>query len=210
MRVGIVSDIHGNIRGLDRALELMGEIDELFCAGDSVFQYRWSNEVVARLKELDAYVIQGNHEEVLLGPDGERARSADHIDQSLVRWLRVQPFHLEVEVDGKQVMMTHSSPWPPYRDYHNPDEAIWKRAADLQFDTLIVGHTHMKMAERHGTTLVINPGSTGDPRDHRNECLLSSAVWDTGTDDVTFFEYSDPMRVLAGTLTTSEPSQAMA
>jgi putative phosphoesterase len=194
VRVGIVSDIHCNVRGLEAALELMGDIDELFCAGDSVFQYRWSNDVIALLKEREAYVIQGNHEEILLGPDGARALSAPLVDASLVAWLRDQPFHLETEVDGKRVLMTHSSPWEPHRDYHYPGEAIWAQAADLEVDTLIVGHTHFQMAERFGSTLVINPGSTGEPRDHRNDFLLSSAVWDTATDDVTFFEYEDPMR----------------
>ncbi|MDZ7728392.1 MAG: metallophosphoesterase family protein [Dehalococcoidia bacterium] len=54
MRVGIVADIHCNIAGLERGLELMGDIDALFCAGDSVFQFRWSNEVIERLRDLDA------------------------------------------------------------------------------------------------------------------------------------------------------------
>ena len=197
MRVGIVSDIHCNIRGLELALDAMGDIDELFCAGDSVFQFRWSNEVVGRLKELGAHVILGNHEEVILGPDGVRALSSPAVDQSLVSWLREKPFHLETVVDGQRVMMTHSSPWPPYRDYHYPGEAIWKQAADLDCDTLIVGHTHIQMADRHGSTLVINPGSTGDPRDHDNNFMLSSAVWDTASDDVTFFEFPDPARTPA-------------
>ncbi len=56
MRLGIVSDIHCNIQGLDEALARMGEIDQLWCAGDSVFQFRWSNEVVARLRELGARI----------------------------------------------------------------------------------------------------------------------------------------------------------
>lgn len=194
MRVGIVSDIHCNVRGLEKALQLMGDIDELFCAGDSVFQFRWSNEVIALLKERDAHVIQGNHEEIILGPDGVRALSAPFVDASLVAWLRERPFHLETEVDGKRILMTHSSPWEPHRDYHYPGEAIWARAADLDVDTVIVGHTHHKMAERFGSTLVINPGSTGDARDHRNGYQLSSAVWDTATDEVTFYEYQDSAR----------------
>lgn len=194
MRVGIVSDIHCNIRGLERALELMDPIDALCCAGDSVFQFRWSNEVIARLRERNAHVILGNHEEILLGRDGERALSSPKVDQELVSWLREKTFSLAVDIDGKRVMMTHSSPWEPWRDYHYPHEQIWTRAGELDCDTLIVGHTHFKMAERFGRTLVINPGSTGDPRDHRNEFQLSCAVWDTTDDSVTFYDYPDPTR----------------
>ncbi len=194
MRLGIVSDIHCNIQGLQAALEVMGNIDTLFCAGDSVFQFRWSNEVIELLRDLDAKVILGNHEETLLGPDGQRALSAPTVRKDLVEWLRGQPYRLDTEVDGKRVIMTHGSPWEPWKEYHYPHEPIWARAAQLDCDTLIVGHTHFKMAQRFGNVLVINPGSTGDPRDHRNEFQLSCAVWDTTVDEVIFYDYKDPTR----------------
>lgn len=194
MRLGIVSDIHCNIAGLERALDLMAPFDQLWCAGDSVFQFRWSNEVVARLRELDAVVVLGNHEETLLGPDGTRALSSPKVDQDLVAWLRQQPYRIERLVDGKRVLMTHGSPWEPWKDYHYPHEPIWARAAELGCDTLIVGHTHYKMALRVGGTLVINPGSAGDPRDHRNDFQLSCATWDTTTGEVVFYDYPDPTR----------------
>jgi len=194
VRLGIVSDIHCNIQGLERALDLMAPFDQLWCAGDSVYQFRWSNEVIARLRELDAVVVLGNHEETLLGPDGERALSSPKVDRDLVAWLRRQPYRVERMVDGKKVMMTHGSPWEPWKDYHYPHEPIWARAAELPCDVLIVGHTHYKMALRVGDVLVINPGSAGDPRDHRNDFQLSCATWDTTTGEVVFYDYSDPTR----------------
>jgi putative phosphoesterase len=194
VRLAIVSDIHCNIAGLERALELMAPFDELWCAGDSVFQFRWSNEVIERLQQLGARVVLGNHEETILGHDGERALSNPKIRQDLVEWLRAQPYRLEREVDSKKVLMTHGSPWEPWRDYHYPHETVWSKAATLDCDTVIVGHTHFKMAQRFGNVLVINPGSAGDPRDHRNEFQLSCAAWDTTTDAVTFYDYPDPTR----------------
>ncbi|MEJ5220794.1 MAG: YfcE family phosphodiesterase [Tepidiforma sp.] len=194
MRLGIVSDIHCNIQGLERALDLMAPFDQLWCAGDSVFQFRWSNDVVRRLRELDAVVVLGNHEETILGPDGQRALSNPKVDQDLVAWLRQQPYRVERVVDGKKVVMTHGSPWEPWKDYHYPHEPIWGRAAELDCDALIVGHTHYKMALRVGRVLVINPGSAGDPRDHRNDFQLSCATWDTTTGEVVFYDYPDPTR----------------
>ena len=193
-KLGIVSDIHCNIAGLEQALELMAPFDELWCAGDSVFQFRWSNDVVGRLRELGANVILGNHEETILGRDGERALSSPKVDQDLVSWMRERPYRLEKVVDGKTVVMTHGSPWEPWKDYHYPHERVWSRAAELECDALIVGHTHYKMAQRFGRVLVINPGSAGDPRDHRNDFQLSCATWDTTTDEVIFYDYPDPTR----------------
>ncbi len=60
MRIGIVSDIHGNINGLDTALERMGSVDQVWCAGDAFDQYRFSNEVVGRLREIRARYILGS------------------------------------------------------------------------------------------------------------------------------------------------------
>lgn len=194
MRLGIVSDIHCNIAGLERALELMAPFDELWCAGDSVFQFRWSNDVVAKLRDVGAKVVLGNHEETILGRDGERALSSPKVDQDLVAWMREQPYRLEERIDDKTVVMTHGSPWEPWREYHYPHETIWSKAAELPCDTLIVGHTHYKMAQRFGSVLVINPGSTGDPRDHRNDFQLSCATWDTTTGEVVFYDYKDPTR----------------
>jgi putative phosphoesterase len=194
VKLAIVSDVHCNIGGLERALELMAPFDELWCAGDSVFQFRWSNDVVAKLREIGAVVVQGNHEETILSRDGERALSSPKVDQDLVAWMREQPFRVEREVGGKRVMMTHGSPWEPWKDYHYPHEAIWARSGELGCDTLIVGHTHYKMAQRFAGVLVINPGSAGDPRDHRNDFQLSCATWDTTTDEVVFYDYKDPTR----------------
>jgi predicted phosphodiesterase len=63
LKLGIVSDVHCNIVGLKRAVELMGDIDELLCLGDSIYEYRFSNEVIRYLREVGAQVILGNHEE---------------------------------------------------------------------------------------------------------------------------------------------------
>ncbi|MCI0890292.1 MAG: metallophosphoesterase family protein, partial [Chloroflexi bacterium] len=46
MKLGIVADVHCNIAGLRIALDEMGPVDELICAGDAVYQFRFSNDVV--------------------------------------------------------------------------------------------------------------------------------------------------------------------
>ena len=87
MKLGIVSDLHCNIDGLDRALEAMGAIDALLCLGDSISEYSFSNEVIGRLRELHALTILGNHEEVFLGPAGVREWIGDGAPPGPV-WLR--------------------------------------------------------------------------------------------------------------------------
>lgn len=194
MKLGIVSDIHCNIQGLDRALDLMGDVDQVLCLGDSIYEYRFSNEVIARLIEIDALTIKGNHEEVFLGPMGERARAREGIDQELLGWLSQRPYRLDLDCDGKKVLMVHSTPWEPRGAYiyrHSPE---LERFGEADADFVLFGHTHQQVVKRAGDVLVVNPGSAGDARDPENGRLLSCAILDTETEEARIIDFPDPAR----------------
>jgi putative phosphoesterase len=186
MRLGIVSDVHCNIDALKLALDRMGPVDELLCAGDSFYEFRFSNEVVELLRERNARYVLGNHENVLLGPSGVRAREAATVRQDNVGWVREQPWSLEVDVGGKRLVMVHASPLEPFTQYVYPNSPELRRLAQIEADYVILGHTHTQMAERVGRALVINPGSTGEARDIANGRKLSYAVLDTTSGELRF------------------------
>ncbi|MDZ4278814.1 MAG: metallophosphoesterase family protein [Dehalococcoidia bacterium] len=194
MKLGIVADMHGNVDGLRIALERMGPVDELVCAGDAVYQFRFSNEVMALLRERGARYVLGNHERVLLGPAGAGARSAAGIRRELLDYMAAQPYHLETQVNGRKLVVVHGSPFDPHDEYLYPNSPNLKKLAWIEADFVILGHTHYHMATQVGRTLVVNPGSAGEPRDHRNGFRLSCAVLDTQSGDVTFHHYDDPTR----------------
>lgn len=191
MRIGIVSDLHCNHRGLLRALDIIGAVDELICLGDSIYEYRFSNEVVQILKDRGALTILGNHEEGFLGPQGARARQPDWIERSLLEWLTLRPRRLELEIGGKKLLAVHSTPWEPRGSYvypHSPDLA---RFGEAGADFVLYGHTHHQLVRRVGRTLVINPGSAGEARDNSNGGQLSCAVLDTTSDEVVVTDFRD-------------------
>ena len=194
MRIGIVADVHCNHEALQIALERMGPVDELVCAGDAVYQFRFSNEVMEILRERDARYVLGNHEEVLLGRWGERARSAPIVRRENLEYMQSQPFELDVYLNGRRLLVVHGSPFEPRNEYIYPGNPAIARMGGLGADYVIVGHTHYHMAVPAGKTLVINPGSCGEARDHRNGFLLSYAVLETETGEVTFDHFQDPTR----------------
>jgi putative phosphoesterase len=198
MRVGIVSDIHCNAAGLTQALELMGDVDELLCLGDSIYEYRFSNEVVRTLRERGAEVIVGNHEEYFFGPQGARARARDGIDPALAEWLAGRPHRRELRIGGKTVLLVHSTPWEPRGSYVFPENRELARFAEAGADFICYGHTHHQVVRRFGRALVINPGSAGDARDSRNGGQLSCAVLDTASEEVRIIDFPDPQRAAAG------------
>ena len=194
MKLGIVSDLHCNIKGLNRALELMGEVDQILCLGDTIYEYRFSNEVISRLIEIGAHTIQGNHEETFLGPMGERARAREGIDPDLMHWLSERPHRMELECDGKTVLMVHSTPWEPRGTYvyrHSPE---LERFGEADAHFVLFGHTHQQVVQRAGNLLVVNPGSAGDARDPDNGRLLSCAILDTVSEDARIINFPDPAR----------------
>ena len=194
MKLGIVSDIHCNAPGLRRALSLMGDIDELICLGDSIYEYRFSNEVVRILRERGALVIVGNHEEGFFGPSGVRARARDGIEPDLAGWLAAQPHRRELEIAGKSVLLVHSTPWEPRGAYVHPDSSLLLRFAEAPADIVLYGHTHQQLARRIGRVLVINPGSSGEARDPRNGGQLSCAVLDLRSEAAEMIDFPDPKR----------------
>ena len=194
MRVGIVSDIHCNAAGLLQALSLMGDVDELICLGDSIYEYRFSNEVVRLLKEREARVILGNHEECFFGPHGERARARPGIDPVLAEWLASRPHRAELTLGGKRLLLVHSTPWEPRGTYVHPQSALLARFAEVEEGFVLYGHTHQQVVRRFGRVLVINPGSAGEARDSANRFQLSCAVLDTASEEVRVIDFRDPQR----------------
>ena len=154
----------------------MGSVDEVWCAGDAFNQYRFSNEVVARIQEIGARYILGNHEDLLLAPSGERAQNNPNVEQRLLAWVR-------------EVLMFHSTPWEPYEEYIYPHSRDLLRLGELNFDIAIYGHTHMQLAREVNGTLIVNPGSAGLGQDPSNGKKLSCAVLETDDRTVAFYNY---------------------
>ena len=183
MRLGIVSDIHCNAAALDRAIAQMGDVDELLCAGDACYQYRFSNEVAQRLRQAGARYVLGNHEEILLGEEGARAQASPSVDRELLEWSRGQPQLIRTDIGPKKLLMFHATPWAPYRDYLFPHDPALERLAEEEADFIIYGHTHAPLVRRIGRALVVNPGSAGEFRGA--ERTLTYAVLDTAADSAT-------------------------
>jgi len=178
MKIGIVSDIHAMPKALRRALDDMPSVDRLFCAGDAVSEYQFCAETVEILQQAKAQCIQGNHEWVLFGgsnPNYLRKCEAEFAPD-LLEVLAAAPTSLEFEAEGAKGLMIHASPWNPFKDYIMPRSPQLAQFAELPYDYVILGHTHVPMLHQAGNVTVINPGSCSQPRN--GEIQGSYAVLD--------------------------------
>lgn len=191
LKLLIVSDVHSNERGLREALRQAGNVDEVICLGDSIWEYRFSNTVVGLLRERQALTILGNHDEGFLGPSGDRARADPAIDRGLLGWLAERPMRRELQIGRKRLLLVHSTPWEPRGSYLFPQDARLERFAEAEADIVLYGHTHHQLVRRVGRVLVVNPGSAGDARDPANGRQLSCALLDTVSEEARILDFPD-------------------
>jgi putative phosphoesterase len=189
MRIGLVSDVHCDMPGLTAALARLDDVDLLLCAGDMVLQYRFSDDVVALLRERDALAIQGNHEKILLSFHGDNVRRSGQGAPEHWAWLGEQPAQRRLTVDGYRLLLAHGAPWDDPTslrcEYLYPHDTEGLRGlAACEADVVVLGHTHYPMLRRIGGTLAVNPGSCGEARDRG---LLTYGLLDTTTGTATLY-----------------------
>jgi len=181
MRVGVVSDIHGNRVALREVLADMPAVDRLVCAGDVVGYNPWHADCVDAMRgersglgegpwpTAPIPTVMGNHDRAVAGEtpfafNGMAQAGVEHAKGQLgdaqLEWLADLPEELLVCED--RVKVVHGHPEDP-NHYTYPEEF----GPDLLDDEelLVMGHTHHQHHEIYGEGIVCNPGSVGQPRD---------------------------------------------
>jgi putative phosphoesterase len=186
MRLAILTDIHANLHALEAVwadLEAQRP-DAAYCLGDLVGYGAFPNEVIAFVRDRKVPTIMGNYDEGVgfdLDDCGcvyrtieERTRG----DESL-RWsraattpenkgyLRDLPPQIRLEGRKPSLLLVHGSPRKinEYLYEDRPTATFERLAALAGADVLVFGHTHLPYVKRVGSTLFVNGGSVGKPRD---------------------------------------------
>lgn len=176
MSIGLLADIHGNVVGLDAALGALSDadVDQIWVAGDIVGYYPYVNEVIERIRSRDCVCVAGNHDLALLdpslvSPDQWLAYNLDYVDRTITTeyrdWLASLPTMREFVVHERRALLCHGSPWR-VDEYMYADAEGWNRFENVDVDVVVLGHTHIPLVRRVGRTIVVNPGSCGQPRDY--------------------------------------------
>jgi len=169
MRLGVISDVHGNRVALEAVLDDLPDVDRLVCAGDVVGYNPWPADCVAAMRDRSIPTVMGNHDRAVAGETPFRFNSMaaagvdyarERLDDDGLAWLADLPS--ERAVAGGRVKLVHGHPDDPDR-YTYPEEFS---ARMLQGeDLLVTGHTHVQGHRVFEDGVVMNPGSVGQPRD---------------------------------------------
>lgn len=166
-RIGLLSDVHAKPAPVAEALSIFKreQVDSIICPGDIAGYFDEVRAVIDLLLESNCQTIIGNHDQSYLESHQQEQNSAEY------RFLEALPEALEYQIEGRRVYVVHAH--PPASQHGGiklldvdgeliPEQKkYWQQALKgLDYDVLIVGHTHQVFAEQLGDVLVINPGST--------------------------------------------------
>lgn len=206
MRIGVLSDIHGNLPALQAVLADLRRggttVDAIWCLGDVVGYGPEPNECVEEVRQGGWSCVAGNHDVISAG-DGDTAAFNPAAAQAL-EWTRRQltaenrdylaalPHQLVVE----GVTLAHGSPRDPVWEYVLSVRTAGDNFACFGTPMCLVGHTHVpaifRQANGRATAFaiapdhpldvspgrhIVNPGSIGQPRD--GDARASYAILDT-------------------------------
>lgn len=201
MKLALLGDIHGNHSALQSVLAAASAsgVESLLLTGDLVGYYFKPLKVLELLQPWNRYVVRGNHEDMLIAARSDSAflarvdarygtglRTAiEQLSEKQLDELCGLPHPLDLVIDGCRILLCHGSPWNNDQ-YIYPDAQpeLLSRCAVQEFDLVVLGHTHYPMQQEIGTTVVVNPGSVGQPRNRQPGAHW--ALFDTSTRSLEF------------------------
>ena len=181
MKFALLSDIHGNSFALKEVLKAVKKkkITTLIITGDFVGYYFWPLEVFELLKGWNIVAIRGNHDRMLEAAIKDKKfinsivkkygsgllDAINQLDKKTINWLIRLPDLLRYKTKYGVVLMCHGSPWDENEYvYPDVDRQLLDRYTNLDEKWIIQGHTHYPMYKELNNTIIINPGSVGQPR----------------------------------------------
>ena len=183
MKICIFSDIHGNYEALDKMLEAeCNHVDGYIFVGD-VFGYFYNqSEIISKMMKMPSLLaVKGNHDhyfltrrdkEVLLDKYGSSYKISLAEEQR--EFLENLPECIKTTIGGKRIGIFHGGPLDHLEQRVYPDSVLDFSLIEEEYDIVILGHTHYPLEKKIGNTLLVNPGSLGQPRDGKgfSYCIL--------------------------------------
>ena len=167
--LGLLYDVHGNLRALEAVLaDCLAE--QFLLGGDYATFGAWPRETVARLRELDAEWIRGNVDRWLVDPSDAPEpvlplieRSRELIGEEISRELAALP----ESTTREGTLYCHASPLSDMDSFDpEPQDADAERLMGVEARRVVFGHTHLQFARPGpGRIELVNPGSVGIPLD---------------------------------------------
>jgi putative phosphoesterase len=173
MKVGLISDIHSDLDGLQKALGLLDShgVEQIICAGDMVEKGQSGDGVITLIRERGIPCVKGNHEYIAVHKQGEMhkrgsAEGLRHqpLSDETIAFIESVPDKRLFDWAGKRLLMAHGTPWSDFVFLYPTSrratfERVAREARADQAEIVVVGHTHIPMQALVDGVWIFNPGS---------------------------------------------------
>lgn len=157
MKIGIISDTHGSLVQAKKALKALGKCNHIIHLGDVLYHgprnpvhETYEPKALAEfLKGKNIIYIRGN---------------CDSDVDCMVTDADIYTKERFIDFGDIKIYAVHG--------YEEDLDKRIKRAKDLGANTILFGHTHIKMLDKKDGITIINPGSTTLAKDGSNSCAL--------------------------------------
>lgn len=179
MRIAVLSDLHGNLTGLDACLadlNAQGGADAIVVAGDLCLDGPKPKKVLQRLEEVGAQAVRGNTERYLSAPADEAFATGEHallewtrrdLGEKWLTWMAELPFAMRIGEDDNQLLIVHANPTNDHEHlWPDADDATLERLiGDEKATTIAFGHLHLPYVRIWRGKMLVNVASGGLPKD---------------------------------------------
>lgn len=194
MKIGIISDIHGNLPALKVILDKFEkeECDSIYCLGDTIAIGPFSKECIELLLTLsNIKFVMGNHEEYFVKgisevtsesmSEGEKQHQiwiASSLNDEIKETLCKFPYLIEETIEGTNVAFMHYAlnNKENNKTFKSIEKNVTKDSVDNLFkevdaDVIFFGHEH-NASNIIGKKHYINVGSSGCTKGDSTHCTI--------------------------------------
>lgn len=189
MKIGIISDIHGNAKALAEVLKELKNrnINKIICLGDLIGGAPMSEQVVNAIQDIkdNAIIVRGNREEYIINgiPEivhDEKIKMSqeqlkniewvkDELSTQSIKFIKKLPKEKMLKIEEKSIYISH---YPMQEDgtfrKHIKEASVEENEImflGIDADIYLYGHTHKEVYNYKNGKMYINPGALGCPND---------------------------------------------
>jgi putative phosphoesterase len=151
MKVGLISDTHGDVEAWRRAMDLLGSCELILHAGDHLYHGVF-NPI---LESYDPRQLANEMNDCPIPMLHARGNCDSDVDQMALADPIMSPY-VFCQVEGLKILITHGDGMG--------DVELVEMAEGYGVQLVVRGHTHVHGVWNHGSLLVCNPGSPSLPK----------------------------------------------
>lgn len=147
-----IADVHATLPAFEAVVADAGEVDDIVFLGDIVDFGPHPSECIDLLRQLDAQVVQGNHDAAILAIGKRSAERAvplswtewtfDQLSESQLSFLASMPTELSIDSCGTTIQAMHHPAGAPYLHPAMPDAVLAGHLQAIPYAVVFCGHSH--------------------------------------------------------------------